>query len=184
MTIDDPFPALIAPILALEGGFSNDPDDAGGQTNFGITLAVARAAGFQGPMEALTITEAAAIYRARYWEAPHFDKVHTFAPQLAGYLLNEGINMGPELVVRFLQRALNMLNFTSLGADLVVDGDCGPVTLAALRDIGITRSAAGYAVLLGVVQALVVGRYVEIAESNVSQRKFAYGWLRRGLDIA
>ena len=39
--------ALFAPkLLALEGGFVNDPDDPGGATNMGVTLGTWRDAGY------------------------------------------------------------------------------------------------------------------------------------------
>ncbi|MGJ3625940.1 glycosyl hydrolase 108 family protein [Sphingomonas sp. MMS24-JH45] len=41
--------AEIEEVLANEGGYANDPRDAGGETMFGITKAVARADGYTGP---------------------------------------------------------------------------------------------------------------------------------------
>lgn len=35
---------IINEIIRVEGGYVNDPRDSGGETNFGITVAVARAA--------------------------------------------------------------------------------------------------------------------------------------------
>lgn len=52
---------VIDGILSIEGGYSNNPDDRGGETNWGITKATARANGYQGEMKALSREEAYAI---------------------------------------------------------------------------------------------------------------------------
>ena len=37
---------IINEIIGVEGGYVNDPSDSGGETNFGITVAVARQFGY------------------------------------------------------------------------------------------------------------------------------------------
>ena len=49
---------VIDAILRAEGGYVNDPQDKGGETNYGITVAVARANGYTGPMRDLTVAVA------------------------------------------------------------------------------------------------------------------------------
>lgn len=39
---------IIDEIIRVEGGYVNDPADSGGETNFGVTVAVARAHGYTG----------------------------------------------------------------------------------------------------------------------------------------
>jgi len=41
---------IINQIIDVEGGYVNDPSGSGGETNFGITEAVARAYGYAGAM--------------------------------------------------------------------------------------------------------------------------------------
>ncbi|MGJ3630121.1 glycosyl hydrolase 108 family protein [Sphingomonas sp. MMS24-JH45] len=61
----------IEEVLANEGGVNaNDPRDAGGETMFGITKAVARADGYTGPMRDLPRQRAFDIYFRRYVVAP------------------------------------------------------------------------------------------------------------------
>lgn len=48
------FEKLVMALLRREGGYVNHADDRGGATAFGITEAVARAHGYDGPMQALT----------------------------------------------------------------------------------------------------------------------------------
>ena len=57
-TIDD----VIEEVLRREGGYVNDPSDAGGATNFGITQATARQNGYTGDMRALPRALAKEIY--------------------------------------------------------------------------------------------------------------------------
>ena len=45
------FHELVEDLLTKEGGYINDPDDPGGETNFGITKRTAREAGYSGPMQ-------------------------------------------------------------------------------------------------------------------------------------
>ncbi|MEG1325710.1 MAG: glycosyl hydrolase 108 family protein, partial [Janthinobacterium sp.] len=61
-TMENPLIAsVINAILRAEGGYVNDPLDAGGETNFGITVAVARANGYKGAMRDMPEAVARAI---------------------------------------------------------------------------------------------------------------------------
>ena len=53
---------IINEIIRVEGGYVNDPSDSGGETNFGITVAVARANGYVGCMLDLPRSVAFDIY--------------------------------------------------------------------------------------------------------------------------
>ena len=55
-------------VIGIEGGYSDDPDDRGGKTKFGITEAVARAHGYRGEMRDLGLTTARKIYKSSYWD--------------------------------------------------------------------------------------------------------------------
>lgn len=57
------FPRAIAFVLKWEGGYSDDPDDPGRKTNYGITE---ETLGEEGIAD-LTRERAIAIYRERYW---------------------------------------------------------------------------------------------------------------------
>jgi lysozyme family protein len=82
----DLFDQLAPTLVRIEGGFVNDPNDAGGETNFGITKAVARANGYSGAMRDMTRGQALAIYRAEYWARPGFQAIGEIAPMwLASY---------------------------------------------------------------------------------------------------
>jgi lysozyme family protein len=185
----DPFVALILPVLQEEGmgTLTDDPNDAGHVTIWGVTEAIARAAGFAGPMADMTQDQAIAIYRTIFWQQPHFDAIYTIIPTLAAYMLDIGINLAPAEAGRFLQRSLNVLNNAeTLFADLKVDGNCAAKTQAALKAYRVVRAAQdGDLVILGMVRAMAVIRYVELAEANTGDERYEYGWQRaRALSLA
>lgn len=123
-----PFSDHIEGLLQREGGYVNNPADRGGETNYGITKATARANGYAGQMRDLPRATAIQIYKRQYWAAARLDEVDAIAPRLAGKLFDIGVNAGPARAGRFLQRALNYF----VGG-LAVDGKIGPATLAALH---------------------------------------------------
>lgn len=177
----------MAPILAIEGGYSNDPQDGGGETNFGVTIATARRCGYTGSMKDMTKDQALLIYSSEFWLKPGFDQIDAILPELAEYMLETGINLGPQVPSEFLQRGLNVLdNQGKLYGALKIDGQCGPVTRLALSQFLNARASDGGAqVIMGVVRGLAVTRYIEIAEKNPDDEVFEYGWLRdRALKIA
>lgn len=174
--------SLIDEVIAREGGYSNHPADRGGPTRWGVTEAVARAHGFSGDMRAFPRAEAVAIYRRRYWLRPGFDRVAEHAPGIAAELFDTGVNMGPEVAIGFLQRALNALNRGATDyPDMPVDRRIGDVTLSALRAFLARRGAGGEAVLLKAIEALQGERYLRLAEQRPANEAFLYGWLANRL---
>lgn len=172
------FEALLDELLEREGGYVDHPDDRGGPTNFGITAAVARAAGWAGQMRDLPRDFARRIYRHRYWTAPGFEAVAAIAPAAAGELFDTGVNMGPGVAIAFLQRSLNALNSRARDwPDIVVDRVVGPATLGALRRLLAVRGRTGEAALLKALNALQGARYVELAEGRAANESFLLGWL-------
>lgn len=172
------FERAIDAVIGREGQFSDDPADRGGATAWGITEAVARAAGYAGPTATMPRDAAVDIYRQRYWTAPGLDRIAVLAPALAARLLDIGVNMGPATGIRFLQRVLNVLNRQGSDyADIAVDGVFGQGTEAALRAFLARRGSDGERVLVFAAAAEQAIRYLEIAEHDPTQEAFEYGWL-------
>lgn len=175
---------LIDEAIAREGGYTNHPADRGGPTNFGITEQVARAYGYSGDMRTLPRSTAVAIYRARYWTAPGFDKISAICPAIGHELFDTGINMGTGAAAKFLQRALNALNRGAVDyPDIAADGQAGAMTRAALASYVQKRGAAGGEVLRKALDGLQAARYVEIAERNPTQEVFLFGWLANRIGV-
>jgi lysozyme family protein len=172
------FEPVIDAILRAEQGYVDHPNDRGGPTNHGITLAVARANGYDGDMRDLPVSLAREIYRRRYIVAPAFDKVATINAEIAAELIDTGVNMGPARAAEMLQRLLNGLNAQgSRYPDVFVDGRIGKVTLDALAAFLRWRGLDGVKVILRGLNSQQAMRYLDIAENNPSQESFLYGWL-------
>lgn len=169
---------IINDVIKAEGGYVDHPNDRGGPTMYGITVAVARANGYIGEMSALPLDLAKRIYERRYLVDPKFDQVLAIHEGIGTELIDTGVNMGPSRPAEMLQRWLNGFNAGgSHYADLFVDGRLGPVSLDALRKFLAWRGPQGGVVMLRALNGLQASRYLEIAEANKSQRDFLYGWI-------
>lgn len=60
-------------LLKDEGGYTNDPNDSGGPTNFGITLTDYRkyikSSGTAADVKGMSVNDAKRIYKSKYWDA-------------------------------------------------------------------------------------------------------------------
>ena len=169
---------LIENVIDREGGYSDHPADRGGPTRYGITIRTARAHGFAGDMRELPLSEAKRIYENIYWIGPALDRVAERAPDLAAEMFDTAVNMGPATATGFLQRSLNALNRGGHDyADITVDRQIGPRTLAALDAFLKARGRGGEAVLLKAVEALQGAKYLYLAETRPANEAFLYGWL-------
>ena len=178
MTLD----TLIDELMDREGAYSDHPADRGGPTRWGITEAVARAHGYQGDMRFLPRAEAAAIYRRIYWHRPRLDRIASHAPALAAELFDTGVNMGPQVAINFLRRALNALNRGATDyPDVAVTGPVDDALVAALVSFLARRKPGGETVLVKAVEALQGERYLDLAERRPANEAFLYGWLAKRL---
>lgn len=103
------FARALALVLRAEGGYANDPRDAGGPTYRGITLAVARAAwkadATADDLRRMPPEVIAAIYRRRYWNAVTADAM----PGGLDYALFDlAVNSGVVRALALLRAALGL----------------------------------------------------------------------------
>lgn len=105
-------------LLGNEGGYSNNPNDPGGETMWGITESVARANGYSGAMKDLDQSTAKKIYARNYW-IPEFESLPY---KVAFALFDAAVNSGIPQAIRWLQRSVGVAD----------DGKFGPLTLAAV----------------------------------------------------
>lgn len=160
---------IIGQLLEHEGSaYTNMPGDHGGPTKYGITQKTLEAARGHAvtpdDVAALTEAEAREIYRKRYIQAPGFDKITD--PALRAVLVDWGVNSGPGVAVRGLQRILKT----------PVDGVIGPITLLALPHLDQRK-------LYLQVCAMRVRFYGMLVTHDPTQAKFAEGWADRIADF-
>jgi lysozyme family protein len=169
MTDDD----IIQAILEREGGYVDRPDDRGGPTNHGITLERlaewrCRAVTAQ-QVQDLSVEEARTIYRHAYIQAPGLGKV--LDDDLRALLVDCAVLHGPRNAVRFLQRALGVVD----------DGIFGEITTAALwrkdkRQI-LWRVFAERVMFFG---RIITDNLTDADRDGVPDNtEFAKGWLAR-----
>lgn len=176
MTIDH-FTTTWRETLGKEGGYSNDSDDPGGATCWGITEAVARHHGYTGAMSDLDADQAKAIAKRAYWDALRLDDVAFLSPSIAREMFDTAYNCGIGTAGKFLQDALNSLNRRGNDyPDLVVDGQIGRHTIGALREYLHLRGGNGELVLMRALNCLQGARYIQICGRNQALETFVFGW--------
>lgn len=172
--------SIIDKILEKEGGYVHDPDDRGGETNFGVTKTTARHYGYEGEMKNLPESFARTIYFSQYISGPNFLQICEVDPHLGEIVVVFGVHSGPNRAGKYLQRLLNILNNNEHWfSDLKVDGRVGMQTISALKEFINLRGLSGRKILAEAYKGLIINFYIELAERDTSQEKYTYGWLKR-----
>jgi uncharacterized protein (TIGR02594 family) len=137
------FNRALTHVLEMEGGWTDDPYDPGGPTNFGITLATyardkgieltaANLAAIASEHKSIPAATVRRIYRERYWLLACCQQLS--AP-LAFFHFDAAVNQGVTGAARLLQEAL--------GAE--IDGEIGPETLGKAAARPVAETLALYA---------------------------------------
>lgn len=149
------FDKAIGIVLGHEGGYSNNPSDPGGETNFGICKR-------QYPsidIKSLTKQEAVEIYKRDYWRQ-YFDDINDESTAIK--LFDLSVNLGHGQATKFIQRACNIL-----GQNLKVDGGFGNKTLMA---INACDAKTLYVLMIGEAEKFY---------KKLDKPMFLAGWLNR-----
>ena len=122
-----------------EGGYVNHPSDPGGATNYGISLRYLQDIGEDvngdgkvdaHDIRALSPGQARAVYFRDFWGAPGIYRL----PGVVAVVVYDGaVNMGAGRSIRQLQDSCN--GFPGRGCNLALDGQIGPKTEYAVRNI-------------------------------------------------
>ena len=146
-------------LLGHEGGYDNHPSDPGGETMWGVTKAVAKENGYDGPMKSLPVDVAQAIYKRQYWDAVRADEL----PESVRYAVFDGaVNSGVSQSVLWLQRAC--------GAS--ADGKIGPRTIAAAHAMDGDK-----------LLAAILAQRLRFMTTLHNWPAFGRGWARRICDL-
>lgn len=92
------FDKIISYVLTFEGGYVNDPDDPGGETNLGIS----KKAFPDEDIKNLTVARAKELYHAKYWNAVHGDDLPA---GMDACVVDFAVNAGVTRALAMLQEA-------------------------------------------------------------------------------
>lgn len=180
--------------MVVEGGYANDPEDAGGETYRGISrrfhptwsgwaiIDAEKLAGLNGMEKRLAENRLLNIavwqfYREMFWNRFNGDSIPL--QSIAEELFDTAVNMDVTRAVEFLQEALNLLNRNEKNyPDIEVDGKIGPGTLSTLG-VHLTLEKGNPKALLKVMNTLQGMHYVERMRKLPNQEKYCRGWLER-----
>ena len=95
------FDEAIDIILHHEGGYVNDPDDPGGETNYGITKRDFPHLDIKN----LTVQQAKEIYKDKYWNAVRGDRISNqeIANQMFDFAVNAGVNRATKIAQKIMK---------------------------------------------------------------------------------
>ena len=148
------FAIALAHVLQYEGGYSNDPRDPGGETNFGIS----KRSYPNVDIKNLTKESAGEIYWKDYWVACKCDEL---PPKIAAIVFDMAVNQGVSTAKQILQKALNVK----------VDGNIGPKTLAAAVEATTQQK------VVRDIACLRVEKYLSM--NNPTEETYEKGWIKR-----
>ena len=155
-------------VLAVEGGFSNHPNDRGGCTNFGIIQTEYDSWRMKNGCKVISVREISpdevkSIYRENYWNLIRADDI---AAPMDLVLFDSAVQHGPRRVARWLQRVVGAAQ----------DGSIGDKTIATLDDFINTQ---GIRFAIDDFLAIREDFYHDIVLHDPSQVAFEKGWANR-----
>ena len=171
------FGPAVALVLHHEGGYVDDPDDPGGETNYGISRLIIREAKLThaqlgldnlepGALNGLTVDVARQVYRREFWDGYPYGDLRD--QRVASKIFDAAVNMGSANAHRCAQKAA-----VDLGATIGnIDGMLGPVTVAGINDC----DGDAYLVALS---AELRGYYERLLAARPELEKFRLNWFHR-----
>ncbi len=161
------FEACFKKVIELEGDYSDDKDDRGGATRWGVTEVEARNHGYHGDMKDFPLESARSIYLSDYFMAMRLEGCLTESKCVA--IFQAGVNFGVRPVAQRAQRAA--------GLPLEkCDGILGTTSWTAIN-------LMPDSVFLPRFTKLLMQRYVGIVKKNPTQMVFLSGWTNRVFTI-
>ncbi len=159
---DNTFLLAMVRVFRNEGGYVNDPDDAGKETKYGISKAVYPNLDIKN----LTQDQARDIYYRDWWCHFHYDQFTN--SDLAVKVFDTAVNLGGARANKILQRCLNSNGFPNMKDD----GDLGPVSIQAIN-------VCDGPTILSVYRQAQANYYRAVVAAHPKDQKFLDGWLAR-----
>jgi lysozyme family protein len=161
----DYFPDAVQVVLAHEGGFTDDPKDPGGATNFGISTAFLKINNIPSTAQELTQSAAIEIYQHYIWLPCHYGQIVT--KPIAIKLFDTGVNIGSGMAIKLAQDVIRQHY-----KQIAVDGLLGPKTLGVLNTVYFQQFLVYY-------RDFQAHYYRNIVYHNPKMEPFLKGWLAR-----
>lgn len=175
--------------MSIEGAYSNDADDSGGETWKGISRnnfpdwdgwcvvdGRKNVSDFPKCLNNYDVLEIQVqkFYKSEFWDKFRGDVIQY--QDIADELFEQSINLGIGTANKNFQTCLTVLNRNSLYPDLVIDGAVGNTTIKALQTYLKTDTPDLLVKLLNRIQGY---HYINLALRKPTQRKYIRGWATR-----
>ena len=173
----------------IEGGYANDPDDAGGETYRGIARrfhpnwqgwviidSLKANANFAKMLDSDNRLQdlVKEFYFNEFWNKTGCASIDDQA--LANEIYDNAVNMGISQSIKYLQKTLNILNRNQAAyPDIAVDGSLGP---ASRQAYSACVKANGAKMVLNVLNGYQMKHYLELMEKDPKNEKYI-GWFKR-----
>ena len=152
-------------LIQVEGGYTNDPHDSGGKTNWGIIESEARRHGYTGDMRNLTQDFAKSIYWTDYYLANNLDKIKD--ERVALTILDVSVNSGVGTGIKLARRALK-----NMGVSIEENTKSDQVFLDAINSVDPLQFCNTYS-------QIQRANYNRIVAASPEKGKFLKGWMNR-----
>ena len=179
------FNDMLSDIARREGGFSNDPDDKGGPTNFGISLKFMRQYRIDNnedrnidinDVKGVTPEQAASLIKENIYYAR---RINLMPEDLQPLFLDSAVNVGEYGWAKLLQSTLNDMGATDAsGRPLDIDGAVGQRTLEAVEN---AVERYGWEAINNRYVDARVKYHRRRVEEDSTQKKFLQGWIDRAM---
>lgn len=162
------FDIAFSKTIGHEGGYVNDPDDKGGETNFGIS----KRSYPDEDIKNLTLQRAKELYYRDFWKKQSCHLLEDYE-NIAIELFDTSVNMGVGRGGKIFQEAINLSNRNERDYNnIAVDGAIGAKTISAFR------ACKNKNLLYKIMNILQGEFYINLMRKNEVYEKYV-GWFNR-----
>ena len=160
LVLDDEFNNIVKDyLIPNEGGYNNDEDDSGGETNMGISKTTHK----NEDIKKMTRERANAIFYRDFYKINGLNKLPY---KIRGFIVDFGVLSSPINAIRMVHKILNLSpKGTIIGKD----------TLDKFKNF----THDDYESFLGKYKLEMINYFNKIVENNPSQKKYLKGWINR-----
>lgn len=179
---DDAINYVLNNEMTHEEHLSNDKDDPGGLTNYGLSIKFIKSMTPERLksygiiivdedhliqiIKEMDIETAKCIYKGQFWNDTHFEDIHS--QFVTNYYFDTAVNCGMATATKMIQRAIHA---TNVKTNIIDDGVFGLMTLEEINRID-------YAILSS-FRSERSSYYRNLVSNNVHLSKYLKGWLDR-----